>query len=147
VRVNLAAGAKPKEGWVNLDLVQQDGIDMVHDLDVFPWPFEDGSVSDIEAHDIFEHVVDPLKFMAECHRILKTGRYLHIHTTYAPNLNSFTDPTHKRFCTEQTWDYWVPDTFFYKGYGKAYGGHDHPFEKVDVHVGEDNYLDATLKKM
>lgn len=43
---------------VNLDRVALPGIDVVHDLDVGPWPFEDGAASSIEAKDVFEHVND-----------------------------------------------------------------------------------------
>lgn len=147
MKLNLACGAYPKKGYVNLDLVKQDGVDIVHDLDMFPWPFEDGSATTIEAWDIFEHVDKPLEFMAECHRVLKTGRFLHIHTGWVGNPESFTDPTHKRFPTQNTFDYWVPGTFLHEHYGKAYGGHDHPFEKIDIHIDDTKYMDVTLRKL
>lgn len=145
MRLNLGAGSQPREGYVNVDTVQQDGIDVVWDLNKVPWCWEDNSVTAIEAFDIFEHVDDPIAFMTECHRILKLGKYLHIHTGYYLNPDSFTDPTHKRFPTENTFDYWCKGTYLKERYGKAYG--DVTFEKTDLHVGPDKYLDVTLKKL
>lgn len=146
-KLNLACGSKPRKGFINLDIAKIEGVDVVWDLDLIPWCFEDETITAIEAWDIFEHVKDSLGFMAECHRILKPGRQLHIHTGYYANPNSFTDPTHVRFPTQNTFDYWVPGTFLYDTYGDAYGGHKHPFEKVDIHVDDTNYLDVTLRKL
>lgn len=144
-RLNLACGSKAKKGWINLDLVKQDGVDVVHDLDVFPWPFDDSSMTEIEAWDIFEHVDHPCEFMVECHRVLRPGRYLHIHTSYFLNPESFTDPTHKRFCTPNTFDYWVEGTFLQQNYGVAYG--NVLYEMVDLHIDKTNYLDVTMRKI
>lgn len=144
MRVNLGAGGKALDGYVNVDLVHQDGIDVMHDLDVFPWPWEDASVEEIVAFDVFEHVDHPVQFMTECHRILRPGGLLSIHTSWIGNPESFTDPTHKRFCTKQTFDYWIPGTTMYDGYNKAYGGV--AFTRRRIAVGPDNYLDVRLAK-
>lgn len=108
------------DGWVNVDWVDQDGVDVVHDLDVYPWPWGDSSVSEIRAWDIFEHVDYPLEFISECWRILEPGGVLFLHTSYWKTYNSFTDPTHKRFCTEDTFRYWTPGTHRYDRYRVAY---------------------------
>jgi hypothetical protein len=36
--------------------------------------------------------------------------------------DAFTDPTHKRFPTWNTFDYWIPGTVYYKEHNQAYGG-------------------------
>jgi SAM-dependent methyltransferase len=120
VKLNLGCGSRPEPGWVNLDSVAQPGVDVVHDLDAFPWPFEDGEAEEIRAFDVYEHVNHPLEFMAECHRVLHSGGLLFIHTSYWKNRCSYTDPTHKRFLTEDSFDYWVPGTQYHARYGPAY---------------------------
>ena len=58
------------------------GVDMVHDLDVFPWPWEDGAIERIRAFDVFEHVWQPLPFMRECWRVLRPHGILDMHTVH-----------------------------------------------------------------
>lgn len=141
--LNLGCGSKPVAGAVNVDIVKQDGVDVVHDLDVFPWPFGDGEFTRVLATDIYEHVEHPLEFVAECWRVLAVRGLLFIHTAYWKNPLAFTDPTHRRFLTEDSFNYWIPGTRFFDVFGKAYGGHDHPFELargwLDTPLGDLNF--------
>ena len=131
-QINLGCGSLPMAGWTNVDLVPLPGVDVVHDLDVFPWPFEDGQVSVIRAFDVFEHVDKPLEFMNECWRVLRDGGLLMIHTGHWQTENAYTDPTHKRFCTERTFDYWCVGNDLFDRYGPAYN-RGCTFRKVDIH--------------
>lgn len=124
MRLNLGAGSRTLPGYVNVDRVQMPGIDQVWDLDVAPWPWEDGSADSIHARDVFEHVADAVLFMTECHRVLAPGGTLWIR---CPNISlnladAFTDPTHRRFPTWSTFDYWIPDRPLYDLHNTAYGG-------------------------
>lgn len=131
-KLNLGCGTDilPAEEWVNLDCVQLPGVEVVHDLDTGPWPFGDELFNEIRAYDIFEHVKDPLLFMYECGRILEPEGTLDIHTTHWQSENAYTDPTHQRYCTEHTFDYWVPGTMMYGKYGPAYVHGGAVFEKL-----------------
>jgi SAM-dependent methyltransferase len=133
IRLNLGCGARPEPGWVNLDVVRLPGVDVVHDLDVLPWPFADGAAVQVKGEDVFEHVSDPLGFMAECHRVLVPGGSLYLRTSYWQSENAYSDPTHQRFCTTRTFDYWCVGTEFHERYGAAYA-RGCTFEKTDVHV-------------
>lgn len=147
MRLNLGCGSQPLAGWVNVDAADIPGVDVVHDLDVIPWPFDDASMSEVRAFDVFEHVGNPLGFMAECHRVLQPGGALYIHTSYWRAENGFTDPTHRRFCTERTFDYWIPGTDYHRRYGAAYGGHAHPFALLSCQVEDGSELAFTLRKI
>lgn len=131
--LNLGCGAQPLPNCVNVDAADIPGVDVVHNLDVFPWPFEAGSAEAIRAFDVFEHVDDPIGFVAECWRVLEPGGLLDIHTSYWKSENSFTDPTHKRFCTERTFDYWCAGTDYHARYGPVYA-RGTSFDKVLVKV-------------
>ncbi len=93
MRLNLGAGSLLLPDFVNADIEPLPGIDVVHDLDIAPWPWPEASVSEIAASDIFEHVNDPLTFMAECGRVLEDQGVLRIRTAYWRSENAFTDPT------------------------------------------------------
>ena len=120
LKINLGAGGLLLDGFTNVDIEPLPGIDVVHDLDAGPWPWDDASASEIVASDIFEHVDDPLLFMGECGRVLEDQGILRIRTSYWRSENAFTDPTHRRACTEKTFDYWCPSTVIGQRYGPAY---------------------------
>lgn len=124
INLNLGCGSQKMDGFVNLDISPDVGADVVHDLDLAPWPFPSAIAQTIVAQDVFEHVDDALLFMRECHRILISGGELWIKTPHWSHRDAFTDPTHKRFPTEFTFDYWVRGTALWQLHNKAYGGFD-----------------------
>lgn len=107
---------------MNVDVADLPEVDVVHDLDVHPWPWEDHSVVEIVAQDLFEHLADPVGFMTESHRVLETGGNLLLKCPHWRHQDAYTDPTHRRFCTEYTWDYWIEGTALYERHNGAYGG-------------------------
>lgn len=122
MRLNLGCGSVRTPGYVNVDRMPVPGVDVVHDLDVIPWPWDDAEVKAITGVDVFEHVSDPIGFMTESHRVLESGGELVIKSPHVLSLDAFTDPTHRRFCTENTWDYWIGGTVLYERHNAAYGG-------------------------
>ena len=73
MKLNLGCGSDIKQGYVNVDFRQLPGVDRVHDLSIFPWPFEDGSADEILMLDFLEHFPYRLTqmIMLECYRVLK----------------------------------------------------------------------------
>ena len=135
MRLNLGSGGRPMEGWTNVDRADIPGVDVVHDLDVLPWPWDDGTVQQAVAQDVFEHVGDPIGFMTESHRILGTGGDLLIKSPHFRHQDAYTDPTHRRFCTPHTWDYWIKGTPLRERHGPAYGDVDFELVRREVMAG------------
>lgn len=82
---------------VRCDILPGEGVDMVFDLDVLPWPIEDGAAMEVNASHIMEHLKDPCRFMDELWRISYPGGLVYIETPDAANLDlAWADPTHKR---------------------------------------------------
>ena len=144
-RLNLGCGSLILPGHVNLDIADIPGVDVVHDLDQLPWPFGDREFDRIEAKDVFEHVNDPIGFMTECHRILAPNGVVRIRTPYYRSPDAFTDPTHKRFPTEHTFDYWIPGTVLYAHHNPAYGGVG--FDQLSLGINDEGQLDTTLRRI
>lgn len=151
IKINLGAGSEPTEGWVNVDWTQQDGIDVIHNLLEFPWPFEDGVANQIMARDVLEHMPlfnkdnqsTPIKFVEECHRLLSTGGKLFITVPHWQSKNLWIDPTHVRGYDEQSFDYFDPDKFL----GQAYGYYsDKKFSVSAVRTENDN-VEFTMVKL
>lgn len=143
-RLNLGCGLKLRKGWVNVDRMRLPGIDTVLDLDAAKaWPWENGSVSAIEADNVFEHVLQPVYFMTESHRILRGGGTLRILTPNFSCRDSWDDPTHVRHCTQWSWDFWIPGTVHFTASNKLYGGVS--FDKVSIEDRK-GMLDVKLRK-
>lgn len=121
LKLNIGCGSRTLDGYVNVDRWPQPGVNKVWNLDVGPWPWESGTVGVIEARDVFEHVEQPILFMTECWRLLVPGGKLRLHTPFFLSPDAFTDPTHRRFPTPQTFDYWIPGRPLYSAHNAAYG--------------------------
>lgn len=141
--VNVGCGPATIPGAVNVDRVAAPGVDVVWDLDVTPWPFDDAAFDELRAVQVFEHVGNPIGFMVETHRVLRSGGRVWMTVPHYQSPNSFTDPTHVRHCTERTWDYWCEGEPLWKQFNLQYGGVT--FRKVSVvRVGDD--LNVELMK-
>jgi len=108
--LSVGAGMVRTEGAVHLDRVDLPGIEIVWDLEKVPYPLGGGCWDVVLAKDILEHLDNVVECVDELNRVLKVGGRLVIRTSYWKSEASFRDPTHKRFCTEQTFDYWCPET-------------------------------------
>lgn len=135
--LNLGSGHLTYPNAVNVDRCNLAGVDLVHDLDVMPWPIGDSQFDEVWATNLFEHVLDPIGFIAECWRVLIGDGLLHLLVPHWQSENAFTDPTHRRFCTDRTFDYWCVGTDLHSQFGDQYAG-DHKFRKESVNrQGED----------
>ena len=77
--LNLGAGLdRSIPGAVTVDLVAKTNPDVVHDLDVYPWPFETDSFDQVICREVIEHLEDVIKAMEEMHRITRPGGIVHI---------------------------------------------------------------------
>lgn len=103
MRLDLACGKTPKEGFIGVDLVGS--VVTVNLFDV-PWPWQNESVDEIYCSHFVEHVPDLVSFMNECYRILKPGGTMEIAHPYQHNNRAWQDPTHVRALNEMSWAYY-----------------------------------------
>ena len=94
---------------IGVDFADIEGVDVVHNLTNFPYPFEDESVDVIHTSHFIEHLdgFERMKFFDECYRILKPGgKMRHIHPYYK-SVRAVQDPTHKwPPISENSYLYW-----------------------------------------
>ena len=112
INLNLGSADSPMAGFINVDMQDLPGVDVVCDLEEFPWPFPDESVDLIIASQLVEHI-NPhrgvfIKFMDEAWRILKPKGQFMIATPYAGSIGYYQDPTHCNPCNELTFAYFDP---------------------------------------
>jgi SAM-dependent methyltransferase len=115
--LNIGAGRKPTEGAVNLDWREEVAPDVVWDLNVLPWPFDDETFDFIVARAILEHLDHTLIVsMDECWRVLRPGGRIYVKLPYWHADVSYIDSTHRWRFSLRSLDVFDPVT----RYGKEY---------------------------
>lgn len=126
IKLDIACGQRKREGFTGIDIAKCDGVDIVHNLNQFPWPIPDGSVTEAVCSHYIEHIplaywnpgdvytpemkspksVDALcKFFEEVYRILAPGGKLEIIAPYYNHQRCWQDPTHRRAICDATFFY------------------------------------------
>ena len=115
MKVDLACGDNKKEGFVGVDKVETSKTDIVHNLNVYPWPFEDESVDEIWCSHYVEHIPHEIhnedgrdgliQFMDEVYRILKPEGIIKIEAPYYKHERAYGDPTHTRYMGDLSFAY------------------------------------------
>jgi predicted SAM-dependent methyltransferase len=118
VCLDIGCGQWVEKGFIGLDKDHYPGVEIIHDLEVFPWPIADGIVTICKAAHIVEHIKPWLqvKFMDECWRILEPGGRLLIATPYAGSHRFYQDPTHCCGWNEDTPGYFIQGAAYYAVY-------------------------------
>jgi len=102
---------------IGLDSIKLQGIDVIHNLEKFPWPFKNEEFDLIICNNILEHLSDLIRTMEELWKILKKGGKIKIDVPYFSYYGAFQDPTHKRFFTYKTFEYFT-EKFAFGYYSK-----------------------------
>lgn len=93
----LGCGKTRIPGAIGVDRTSIEGyVDVIHDLDAIPYPFESDSAREIHLYHVLEHLQDPLRKLEELHRILMPGGILFIRVPHYSSMGAFSDMTHVR---------------------------------------------------
>ena len=107
--LDLGCGKKKRPGSIGVDYSDRHNADIIHDLNIFPYPFESNSIDEIYLDNVLEHLDKPMRLMEELHRITKLGGKVKIIVPYFRSKWAFIDPTHKTFYTVDSFAYYDPD--------------------------------------
>lgn len=110
IQLDLGCGQNKAPGFVGMDIRAVDGVDLVHDLTVTPWPLPDDCVTLTRLSHVWEHIPPwrTLDVMAELHRVSKHDAIVMIAAPYGLGFRFVQDPTHCNPSNEATWAYWDP---------------------------------------
>ena len=101
-RLDVACGSNKTPGFFGVDIAKTKDVDVVWDLEKFPWPFPDNSVDEIVCNHYIEHTKDLISFMNELYRIMVPGGTAIIRAPYYNSMRAWQDPTHVRAISEAT---------------------------------------------
>lgn len=106
----LEVGSGPNRlfaGSTTLDISPVGSPDVIHDLNVTPYPLPADSFDLIVCLHVLEHVEKLVETTTELHRLLRPGGLLFVEVPYFTSVLFFTDPTHQHAFTTRSFDYYV----------------------------------------
>lgn len=108
VILDLGCGNRKRPGSIGIDVNPRTAADVVHDLNVFPYPFAEDTFDVVYADNVIEHLAEPVRVMEELHRITKVNALVKVIVPYFRSLWAYIDPTHRHFFTVDSFTYYDP---------------------------------------
>lgn len=114
--LDLGCGTTKVAGAVGMDNVALPGVDIVHDMLVFPYPFDDQSADEIYLNNVIEHftLTEGQSIFREAYRVLRSDNVLHVRVPHVFTVAAWADPTHSSSFT------FVSSEFFDSRSAKSY---------------------------
>jgi SAM-dependent methyltransferase len=114
--LDLGCGITKVAGAVGMDNVELPGVDIVHDLLAFPYPFDGESADEIYLNHVIEHftLTEGQSVLREAYRILRPEGVLRVRVPHVFTVAAWADPTHRSSFT------FVSGEFFDSRSAKSY---------------------------
>jgi len=119
LRIDIGAGKNKKEGFIGVDIIPFEGVDIVMNAGKDKWPFKDGTVDEIHASHFVEHLEpeERIHFANEVYRVLKNPTYNNagalasgfatVITPHWASQRAYGDLTHKWPAVSEFWFYYL----------------------------------------
>ena len=112
-KLNLGCGFDKLDGYINIDNRSECSPDVVFDLNIFPYPFETNTFSEIIMDHVIEHLDDPLLVLQEIYRISAPEAKIYLNCPHFSG--NWVHPGHKSAISVHLFDFLKSD------YGERYG--------------------------
>lgn len=114
-KLNLGCGNVIMDGYINLDNNPNVKPDVVHDLNIYPYPFEDMEFDEIYLDHVAEHLDNIIMLIQELYRIGKCGCKI---TIKCPHFScNWFHPGHKSAVSSKLFTFFDPQNI--ERYGKT----------------------------
>jgi SAM-dependent methyltransferase len=110
--LDVGCGRRKHPGAVGIDRAADTDADVVHDLDVFPWPLPAGEFDVVICQDVLEHLQDVVGAMEEIHRVAAPGAEVRIRVPHFSSVQAWTDPTHRHAFASESFGYFTGDSLY-----------------------------------
>ena len=108
MKLHLGCGKIKKLGYINCDISPLVAPDLIVDLEK-KLPFNDNSVHEVYTRHTLEHIANFIPLMTELQRVCKKEAKINIIVPYFSHPSASQDPSHMRFFTWKTFDYFEKD--------------------------------------
>lgn len=116
LKLDLGCGNAKRDGFTGVDSLSLPGVDIVHNLAKYPYPFSDNSVEEVWLDNVLEHLPNPMLVIEEIYRICKKDAVVNVAVPYFRSFYATIDPTHVNFFGLNWFNYFDPAHPFHKKY-------------------------------
>lgn len=115
-RLDVGCGINKQPGYIGMDMINHPCVDIVHDVQEFPWPIDSNSCFQVLMSHLWEHIEPKYRFqvMDEIWRIMRPDGQLLIAAPYAGSWGDAAHPAHYGCPNEATFTFFDPDYPLYK---------------------------------
>ena len=129
MKLNLGCGNDYKKDYINCDWTDKIKVDKVVNLEEPLTMFKSNSIEEVICYHVLEHIKNFTLLMKELHRISKDETIIKVKTPFYSSWGQFNDPTHVRFFTPYTFDY-----FKVNNYSHEVGCSEDMFKIIKVRI-------------
>jgi len=97
IKLDIGCGKRKAEGFLGVDSIAFEGVDIVMDASKPGWQWADGEVDEVHSSHFIEHLTnnERVVFWNELCRVLKKGGQARVITPHWSNACAYGDPTHQ----------------------------------------------------
>ena len=140
-KLEIGCGDIKREGYIGMDIVSLNGVDIKHDMNDLPWPLEDNEFSEIVLDDVLEHSNNFLGVIKEIYRVGECNCLVKISVPHFSSDNMYSDPTHKIFFSSRSFNYFDKSL----DYKHSFYLNDVNFKIKRVHLSFREYFSHTKR--
>jgi ubiquinone/menaquinone biosynthesis C-methylase UbiE len=142
--LDVGCGKNKRKGAIGIDIDPNSDADVIHDLNIFPWPFNDNEFDIILCFNVLEHIDNVPKAMEEIWRIGKNKGIVEISAPFPSSKFLYIDPTHKRAFVSKSFDFFVEGSEYY---GKIHTKANFKLLKVEYKKDTNRWWDKFLLRL
>jgi SAM-dependent methyltransferase len=114
--LDIGCGKSKVPGSIGVDFNENLGADVVHNLNVFPYPFQPDEFDEVHIRSTLFLLDNPVHVMDEIYRICKKGGRVVVVQPYFRSVWNYVDPWVKNFGTAHSFAFYDPDDLICKHY-------------------------------
>ena len=109
MKLNIGCGSKKREGYIGVDVIQFDGVDVVCRVGQEPLPYADTSIDEVYCSHFVEHLTaqERIQFVNELSRVLKPNCQVTLIVPHWASGRAYGDPTHQWPPVSEFWFYYL----------------------------------------
>jgi len=109
--LDIGCGERKQSGTIGVDRRLVSGVNVGCDFER-GLPFREGSIEGAYLIHSIEHMQHLIAFMEDLYRVCAPGARVFIKTPYYTSRKAFVDPTHVRFMTEESFEYFKRPNYY-----------------------------------
>ncbi len=116
IKLDVGCGINKQKGFIGMDQFKHKGVDIVHNVQRFPWPIKANSCFQVLMSHLWEHIEPKYRFrlMDELWRITKPDGQVLISAPYAGSWGDAAHPAHYGCPNSATFTFFDPDYPLYQ---------------------------------